>query len=213
MAREIADFNGTVVAPDGTYPYGRVKDAPNGTVADETMIGDTIQFTQKLMGEAGVTPNGNPDNNSAGWQIYEAFETLVGRGEWQQVPSSGAGSTIFTATGGGSVTVDAADRVYERYQLLGNTLRYQCKLLGVNISGTVDTIEVNLTFLGSLIGFKNDEFWIPNCLNKGVFNLWTVLRNTVPPHYVLYYKDDGTPFPTGASNEFYISFEAELEFF
>lgn len=77
MAYEISDFNGTVIAPDADYPWGNIKDAPSGTVVDTVMMTDLIQFFQKLMAAASVTPNGLPDNEANGNQFYEAFNTLV----------------------------------------------------------------------------------------------------------------------------------------
>jgi hypothetical protein len=196
MAREIADFNGTVVAPSGTYPYGRVKDAPNGTVADETMIGDTIQFTQKLMGEAGVTPNGDPDNNSDGWQIYEAFEILSGRAAWNVIPASGGTATGYTAVGGGSVTVDAADRIYERVQLLGKTIRYTSQVRGAAISGTVGQIQVNVVALGGLTAAENTNGLYPLIVNGKVAG--EVKLGANPVLFDLTYDGGTNPFPTGA---------------
>ena len=208
MAREIADFNGTVVAPDGTYPYGRVKDAPNGTVADETMIGDTIQFTQKLMGEAGVTPNGNPDNNSAGWQIYEAFETLVGRNAWDVIPASGVTATGYTAVGGGSVTVASGDRIYERVQQLGKTIRYTSQVRGAAISGTVGSIQMNVVSLGGLTAGSNLAGLYPIIVNNAVKGELQLGAN--PTLMTLTYDGGGSPFPAG-SLDFDISITFEID--
>jgi hypothetical protein len=200
MAREIADFNGTVVAPDGTYPYGRVKDAPNGTVADETMIGDTIQFTQKLMGEAGVTPNGNPDNNSAGWQM--------GRNAWDIIPASGGTATGYTAVGGGSITVASGDRIYERVQQLGKTIRYTSQVRGAAISGTVGSIEMNLVALGVLTAASNGGGIYPIVVNNAVNGEVTLGAN--PTLMTLTYDGGGSPFPPG-SLDFDINITFEID--
>ena len=205
MAREIADFNGTVVAPDGTYPYGRVKDAPGGTIVDETMIGDTIQFTQKLMAEAGVTPNNDPDNNSSGWQIYEAFETLAGRVEWFDVLAGGASPTTYTAVGGGSVTVDLADKVYERWQTLGKTVRYTSQVRGAAISGTVGSIQVNVASLGGLTIASNTNGLYPLIVNNKVAGEIQLGAN--PILLTLTYDGGANPFPTGA-----LSFDISITF-
>lgn len=208
MAREIADFNGTVVAPDGTYPYGRVKDAPNGTVADETMIGDTIQFTQKLMGEAGVTPNGDPDNNSDGWQIYEAFEILAGRAAWDTIPTSGGTATGYSAVGGGTVTVDSGDRIYERVQQLGKTIRYTSQVRGAAISGTVGSIEMNIASLGGLTAASNSGGIYPIVVNNAVNGEVTLGAN--PTLMTLTYDGGGSPFPPG-SLDFDINITFEID--
>jgi hypothetical protein len=73
MAREISDYNGTVEAPSSDYPYGRIKDNPGGTRVDEKSNGDLHVFAQDLMSRAHVTPNGQPDNTTNGFQLMEAF--------------------------------------------------------------------------------------------------------------------------------------------
>jgi hypothetical protein len=73
MSRQISDFNGTVIAPSVTNPYGLLKDDPNGTVADVTCINDAQVFFQRLMEQAGVVPNGLEDDSVNGFQLYEAL--------------------------------------------------------------------------------------------------------------------------------------------
>lgn len=63
------------VAPDSDYPYGNVKDRDTtpGTLANTQMFGDAMQFFEKMIAESGITPNGLPDNEYSGWQLWEAF--------------------------------------------------------------------------------------------------------------------------------------------
>ena len=77
MALEIADFNGTVVAPGGDYPFGDIKDAPSGTVVDRAMMDDMIQFFQKLMSNGAITPNNLPDNVTNGYQLIDALRAVI----------------------------------------------------------------------------------------------------------------------------------------
>lgn len=65
-----------VEAPDSDYPYGRIKDNPGnntGTPINEQVYGDIHQFFEKLMDEAGITPNELPENDYSGFQLYEAL--------------------------------------------------------------------------------------------------------------------------------------------
>ena len=65
--------------PDSDFPYGRIKNragAVPGTRVDELVMGDIIQFFEKLMADAGVTPNGLPDNAYTGFQLNEALSKL-----------------------------------------------------------------------------------------------------------------------------------------
>ncbi|MGB0881432.1 MAG: hypothetical protein ACPGSO_00655 [Vicingaceae bacterium] len=65
-----------VDAPNGDYPNGKVRDRNGttpGTIYNEVLHGDLIQTIQKIIIEAGITPNSNPDNVSNGYQIYDAM--------------------------------------------------------------------------------------------------------------------------------------------
>jgi hypothetical protein len=77
MAREISDFNGTVIAPSVAYPYGDIKDNPSGTIVDSTSNSDLQQFAQKVMDEGNITPNGLPDNVTNGFQIFQGLQQVI----------------------------------------------------------------------------------------------------------------------------------------
>lgn len=65
-----------VQSPDGDYPFARAKDntgGNNGTPVDEKLLGDLLQFAEKLMFEGAVVPNEFPDNEYAGFQLFEAL--------------------------------------------------------------------------------------------------------------------------------------------
>lgn len=69
-----------VIAPDGTYEYGSVKDntgANDGTPADRDLFSDGMQFFERLIDQSGITANGLPDNTVNGYQLYEAFRKLT----------------------------------------------------------------------------------------------------------------------------------------
>ena len=58
------------------YPNGRTRDkagAIAGTTINEVLTGDAAQFFQKLIIDASITPNGNPDNVSNGYQLITAL--------------------------------------------------------------------------------------------------------------------------------------------
>lgn len=67
-------------APSVDFPYGDLRDNPGdntGTPLNRLVLSDYIQFFHKLMGEAGVTYNGDLDNEDNGFQLYEAFRKLT----------------------------------------------------------------------------------------------------------------------------------------
>src|SRR6478736_8481605 len=79
MARPLSGKT-NVVAPGGSYPYGRVRDndgTGNGTNVNENLVGDLIQFFEKLLADGGVTANGNPENSSDGFQYAQALTAII----------------------------------------------------------------------------------------------------------------------------------------
>lgn len=69
-----------VNAPSVPYPYGSLRNNPGdntGTPVNVNLVGDVMQLMEKIMAESGITPNGLPDNEANGWQLYEALK-LVG---------------------------------------------------------------------------------------------------------------------------------------
>lgn len=69
-----------VNAPGGDYQYGRVRDndgTDNGTPANTKTLGDFHQFFARMMHQAGMTPNGLPDNDYSGYQYFEALKKII----------------------------------------------------------------------------------------------------------------------------------------
>lgn len=81
MGRDIQDVQ-NVDAPTADYPNGRMRDkagATSGTILGEPLHGDVVQFFSKLMRDANpvVTPNGLPDNETNGYQLFTAFINYI----------------------------------------------------------------------------------------------------------------------------------------
>lgn len=79
MARQLSSQT-NVVAPGGSYPYGRIKNdtgTGDGTPVSEALYGDMHQFFARLMALTGITPNNNPDNTTNGFQLVEALQKYV----------------------------------------------------------------------------------------------------------------------------------------
>lgn len=80
MARAITDITNSKNDQPSTYPRGYVVDAQGseaGSTVGEPMVGDMLQFFAKLMADATITPNSNPDNETNGYQIFQAFINYV----------------------------------------------------------------------------------------------------------------------------------------
>ena len=69
-----------VIAPSVDYPFGDLKDNPgdnSGTPNNRELITDGQQFFEKMFSESGIVANGLPDNETNGFQLYEAFRKLT----------------------------------------------------------------------------------------------------------------------------------------
>lgn len=103
-----------VVAPGGDYPYGRIKNntgANDGTPVDVDVYGDFHQFFERLIDQSDVTANGNPDNSTSGFQLFEAFLKLANRFNCTST------STVTLALGSKSFAVTANAAATLAYKL------------------------------------------------------------------------------------------------
>lgn len=69
-----------VNSPNGTWPYGELRDNPgdnSGTPVDEALVSDVMQLMEVVMADAGITANGQLDNLTNGFQLYQAFTEFV----------------------------------------------------------------------------------------------------------------------------------------
>ena len=69
-------------APDSDFPFGNIKDKVGsnpGTPLNKLVYADMHQFFEKLMFEAGVTPNGLPESEYAGFQLMTALVRMFGK--------------------------------------------------------------------------------------------------------------------------------------
>jgi hypothetical protein len=76
MATGIQNFP-NIIPADADYLDGDIKDAPSGTPVNRSTNGDIQQFFAKLLRVAGITPNGLRDNESNGYQLYDALTTAA----------------------------------------------------------------------------------------------------------------------------------------
>lgn len=86
------------VAPiSADYPYGNLKNntgTNDGTPVDLELVGDSMQLFERMMAQAGITPNGLPDNNANGFQLFLALTKLIDGDTTDWVPATlGSGYT------------------------------------------------------------------------------------------------------------------------
>lgn len=68
------------VPAGGDYPYGDLKDNPgdnSGTPVNRDLMGDIHRTVEKIMDEGNVTPNNLDDNETNGYQVYEAMVKAI----------------------------------------------------------------------------------------------------------------------------------------
>ncbi len=148
MAIELIDKTNAIAAT-AEYPYGQFKDntgSNNGVPLNKAVLEDYLQFFHKMMAESGVVYNDVPDNEYDGWQFFEAFEKLVGRGVWTSVnlvsgDFGGNGSPTFTS---GALN----------YLVTGKTFKCQFQLLFT--SGT-NTNAVGITLPSGILNGSGFE--------------------------------------------------------
>lgn len=82
MAHAITELTRSV-AGSADYPNGDIADNPDGTLVNRMMLTDLLQTFQKLMIDAGITPNGLDDNTTNGYQYIQALQKVIAGGAWQ----------------------------------------------------------------------------------------------------------------------------------
>lgn len=109
------------------YPYGSTKDNPgdgSGTPVNTRLVGDLCQLAEKLMDESGIAPNGLPDNDTNGWQLYDALIAVTNRfNAWRGVVETvgAAGNVVRTFDAGLPIdSVNVGSNTNQMRIILGN---------------------------------------------------------------------------------------------
>lgn len=111
----------TVPNVDGVsadYPKGRVRDkagAVAGTTYTEVLHGDIIQLMQKLLIDAGITENGNPDNVTNGYQFLDALVAKIKESTKVSATLTTERATAAFDSGTITITAEAHDRMIYVY--------------------------------------------------------------------------------------------------
>lgn len=169
MARRLSTKT-NVVAPGGAYPYGRIKDDSglnDGTPVNELLYGDQHQFFERLLEMSQITPNGLVENDTNGFQLYEAL------GFWKD-----AGTTLVPETPA-DFTIPPGSVLYNKYRILGNTVQWQVRILGATVANAPTDLGIEFPAgitvlpnnnLGRQLGVYNNEvmFVYPRILSGGV---------------------------------------------
>lgn len=101
MAKGIQNYP-NVTTPDSDYPDGHTIDETginDGTPVDLMTLGDYQQWFAKVLREAGITPNGLPENEYSGHQYYEGAKKVFNKYGTSQVLTATGSITIPLANG------------------------------------------------------------------------------------------------------------------
>lgn len=86
MARSLASKQNVDAPNSANFEFGRIKDridgVQEGTPLNEPVYGDFHQFFEKILSDAGITANGQPENKVNGYQYNDAL-----KGVWVTPPS------------------------------------------------------------------------------------------------------------------------------
>lgn len=114
-----------VDAPDATYAQGSMRDdsgSGDGTNGDTEFMTDYVQTWEKIFAESGLTANGLPDNDSNGYQLYQAFRLLTKPYKVYTALFSQAGTSAPTVTVVGSNEIGTIVWTYSGVGLYTGTL-------------------------------------------------------------------------------------------
>lgn len=98
-----------VQAPTSDYPNGRIVD--NQTPITEFVNGDMLQFFQYLARTASITPNGQPDNVSNGYQLITALKGWINTFTTRGV-KEGVSAFTMTDVQGGTLNVNENSYIF-----------------------------------------------------------------------------------------------------
>lgn len=146
-----------VNAPDSEYIYGRIRDWTSGvagTPVNEALYGDIHQFIARMMQLSGLTPNGLPDNDYNGFQIFEAYKIAMYE-------------DFETPTYSGSYQDDGSSPI--RYRRKGKTIRIKGRT-GHATGGSTSVSEQLFTLPTGYRPKENQIFTVPDVsLNNAAF--------------------------------------------
>lgn len=115
--------------PDSDYPFGRAKDNPgdnSGTHVDELLLGDILQFFEKLGLDAGVAFNNLPENSYSGFQLNQAL--------------AGIWNDISATLNAGWSQVGGSNTFSWKKSPAGSSIQFKGYLTKAALTGTIFTI-------------------------------------------------------------------------
>jgi len=179
--RKLIDVpNIEAATPD--YPNGRVRDkvgAVVGTTLTEILNGDSIQFFQKLIIDAGITENDTPDNDSNGYQLIDALVDKINKTGVQR--STSVTGLVATATSSEQDFLTVTPSALVGF----DDIKVNVSLSAGYVGGTTITLTTKLYVNGvekhsiSLNGSVNFDKSISFCLSGFAYSATDIVKVTV----------------------------------
>lgn len=169
MARPLSGKQYTE-APGGDYPLGRIRDktvSVHGTPVNENVYGDFHQFFAKMADEAGVTLNGQPDNDYVGYQYIEALVKFI-----HKTISLPSGSDEL-ATGSTNLNDHSKPGIYSVTSAYTNKPGGLGATAQLVVSGTVGSAITQ-----RMVDLTNAAEWV-RTFNGTVWTAWTLTRPAI----------------------------------
>lgn len=151
-----ASFTGKINTPGATYPYGQPRDvtAPgnnDGTPWNERIAQDLFGFLQALLGDASITPSGNPDNATTSDYLDAIKAIVVEDHELHASINNDPGTSYSTTsaqiidlahTGIGKNESESRFYIYHHDSNPGNLTPAEHRIMVKKESGTTSNIRV-----------------------------------------------------------------------
>jgi hypothetical protein len=144
-------------APTLAYPFGFIVDengSNNGTFIDSNFLNDLWQLKEKTFDESGITANGLPDNETNGFQLFQAFAKVFG------IQKEVTGTWDMEANATFTVNHGLSDHLKIRgvdVMVKSDTGAVFAPLLSGGTVSVIDSTVINLT-RESGAGFDNTNF-------------------------------------------------------
>jgi|GEM_PF-3746515 len=194
------------------YPNGRIRNndgSGNGTPVDESVYGDLHETKDKIMRDSKTTYNNLPDNQTNGYQLYEALMSLGGKNDMIKTITKINDTTLLIP-----VKIEALKE--------DESIIFQSNFASTNAMVSIrgsDNISKNLTILGgfqsgqkvrlinkssaiNIVGLYDSEV-LPNLINNiatinATFaNLTKILAVFIPGGTMMFWNKPANQIPTG----------------
>lgn len=200
MAYNFSDLTNAVAA-SSDYPNGDIKDNPGGTLVNRAMLTDMLQTLHRAMILAGITPNGDPDNVTNGYQMADA----LGLEAWKDGPDP----LGFSTPSGGSISGGTVG--YNKIKTVGKTFYWQLRLVNATIASSPTLIVLDSPF--NTANFPADSMQFNGIYNNGTTSSLLIVSLNGPTGFgqIQFRLAGGAAFTNGTTNQsFYFNIMGEL---